>query len=69
MYRGLNVFVVAGGMLVLVALLIVFGPIITIWSVNTLFQTNIPVNIWTYLAALWIEMHFTNINPRRKAQD
>jgi hypothetical protein len=35
--------------------IIVFSPIATIWSLNTLFSSlAIPYNIWTWLAVVWI---------------
>jgi hypothetical protein len=39
----------------LIALVIAFGPLITIWSLNTLFpMLAIPTNIATWFATLWI---------------
>lgn len=44
------------GMLFLVALiiaLIIAGPLLVIWSLNTLFPAlSIPYTVWTWLAAL-----------------
>jgi hypothetical protein len=38
-----------------IALIIVFGPLITIWSLNTLFPVlAIPSNMYTWFATLWI---------------
>jgi hypothetical protein len=38
-----------------ISLIIVFGPLITIWSLNTLFPVlAIPINIYTWFATLWI---------------
>jgi hypothetical protein len=34
--------------------ILIVSPLITIWSINTLFHTNIPTNVWTYLASLWL---------------
>lgn len=34
--------------------LIIFGPLITIWSLNTLFLLNIPMNLGTWFAVLWL---------------
>ena len=43
---------------VLLVLLLIFligvGPLITIWSVNTLFGIGIAYNFWTWLSAAWI---------------
>lgn len=41
-------------LLLLVVLLLITSPLITIWSINTLFHINIPTNLWTYLASLWL---------------
>jgi hypothetical protein len=39
----------------LIASIVIFGPLITIWSLNTLFPVlNIPTNIATWFATLWI---------------
>ena len=39
----------------LLAAIIIFGPLITIWSLNTLFPVlDIPTNITTWFATLWI---------------
>ncbi len=34
--------------------LIWFGPLITIWSVNTLFGLTIPYTLKTWFATLWL---------------
>ena len=41
-------------LLLLVVLLLGISPLITIWSVNTLFHTDIPINLYTYSASLWL---------------
>ena len=39
----------------LVAAIVIFGPLVTIWSLNTLFPVlAIPSNIATWFATLWI---------------
>lgn len=38
--------------IVLVILFVVFGPLLTIWSLNTLFGFGIAYNITTWFAAL-----------------
>jgi hypothetical protein len=39
----------------LIAVIIIFGPLITIWSLNTLFPVlDIPTNIATWFATLWV---------------
>jgi hypothetical protein len=41
--------------LAFIVAVIVGGPLVTIWSLNTLFPSlAIPVNIATWAAALWI---------------
>lgn len=43
--------------LILVAiLLIVFGPFVTIWSLNTLFGLGIAYTFWTWLAMAWLSL-------------
>ena len=34
------------------AILIVIGPILIIWSLNTLFGMGIPITIWTWLSVV-----------------
>lgn len=34
-------------------LLIIIGPMICIWALNTLFAVGITYNFWTWLAAFW----------------
>jgi hypothetical protein len=52
----LSAFVVVG--LVIVAiLLLIFGPFVTIWSLNTLFPAlAIPYTFSTWLAVIWLGM-------------
>lgn len=38
----------------LIAVLIVVGPLISIWSLNTLFGLGIAYTFWTWLAMAWI---------------
>ncbi len=35
---------------------IVFGPLATIWSVNTLFQTEIDFTVVNWTAAMWLQL-------------
>ena len=37
-----------------IIVVLIVSPLITIWSINTLFHTNIPTNVWTYLASFWL---------------
>lgn len=42
-------------LIALLAVIVIFGPLITIWSLNTLFPVlAIPSNIATWFATLWI---------------
>lgn len=43
-----------GGIFLLVVVVLFLSPFISIWSINTLFNTSIQTNLWTYLAALWL---------------
>lgn len=38
----------------LILLCVTAGPLLSIWSVNTLFGTTIAYNFWTWFAALWL---------------
>ena len=38
---------------------IIFGPFITIWSLNTLFNLNIAYNLSTWAASFFITATFT----------
>ncbi len=42
------------GLIVLAIVLIVAGPLVTIWSLNTLFNLGIPMNLATWFATLWL---------------
>jgi hypothetical protein len=48
--------------------LIIIGPIITIWSLNTLFPVlAIPYNIWTWLATVFLFAAVrANVSVKRK---
>ena len=41
-------------LLVILGLLVVFGPIFTIWSLNTIFGLQIPVTFQTWAATIWL---------------
>lgn len=44
-------------LIILVAIaVIIAGPLITIWSLNTLFHTAIDSNSDTWFAMLWLQM-------------
>lgn len=38
----------------LMILFLIFGPIFTIWALNTVFLTEIPVNFTTWCAVVWL---------------
>lgn len=40
----------------LLILLIIFAPLVTIWSLNTLFGLGIAYSFWTWLAMAWLSM-------------
>ena len=42
------------GLIILIITLIGVGPVITIWSLNTLFNMGIAYNIWTWLSTVWL---------------
>jgi hypothetical protein len=45
------------GAIVLLGLLILFGPLLTIWMLNTLFTgLAIPYTFWTWLASLVLNL-------------
>ena len=41
-------------LIVLLGAIIGFGPIITIWSLNTVFGTTIAYNFTTWFGTLWL---------------
>lgn len=41
--------------LFIVAILaIIFGPIFTIWALNTVFNTGIAITFWNWLSVSWL---------------
>jgi len=42
------------GLIILIIALIGVGPILTIASINTLFNMSIAYNIWTWLSVVWL---------------
>ena len=47
------------GIILLVVFLLVLlglGPILTIFSLNTLFNTSIAVSVWSWLSAAWLQL-------------
>jgi hypothetical protein len=52
-FAGVAIF----GILVVLVLLVVFGPLLTIWMLNTLFTgLAIPYTVWTWLASLVLNL-------------
>lgn len=47
------------GLLALVVILIVVGPLVSIWAVNTLFGTAIEYSFTTWLATAWLHVLLT----------
>ncbi len=43
-------------LIVLAIFLIIVGPLITIWSLNTLFGLGIAYTFWTWLATAWLSI-------------
>jgi hypothetical protein len=60
-------FIELAGVVLLVALIIVVGPLLTIWALNTLFPVlAIPYTFWTWLAVVFLGMFFrSNINIKQ----
>jgi hypothetical protein len=53
-YRKYDAIVWYSLLVLIIATLVIVSPIVTIWSLNTLFHTTIEYTIWTYLSALWL---------------
>lgn len=47
---------------ILIIIVIAFGPIFSIWAINLLFGLNIPINFWTWLSTLWLMMLISSPN-------
>lgn len=43
------------GIFVIALALVVAVPLVTIWSLNTLFAVGIEYTAWTWLAAFWLQ--------------
>ena len=57
------------GLVVLIILAVVFGPLLTIWALNTLFPALAIVYTWeTWLAIILIGMWFRGIVDFRKSK-
>ena len=57
-------------LLAMVVVLIIVGPIFTIWSLNALFQMEIPYNFQTWAAMVWIHtiLHGVRANFKKTNQ-
>jgi len=50
------------GWIAFVAILVIAGPLITIWAMNTMFPAlNIPMNFQTWLASLVLGSFFSKV--------
>lgn len=43
-------------LILVLIVVIVFAPLLTIWSLNTLFGLGIAYTFWTWLATVWLQM-------------
>jgi len=51
---------------ILIVILLLVSPIFTIWALNTLFPVlAIPMNIWTWLAVLWLHIVIGSTSYKR----
>lgn len=63
-------FAPAIGIFILAVILIAFGPLATIWSLNTLFGLGIEFTFWTWLATVWLSMvTFGSVSSAIKKKD
>ena len=46
--------VAAIALVVLIIAVVIFGPMLTIWALNTLTGADIPINLATWFATLWL---------------
>jgi hypothetical protein len=53
----------------LLAIFVFFGPIFTIWSLNTLFGLQIPVNFQTWVSVIWLITIFHGIKIMLRKDD
>lgn len=53
---------------ILIVVLLLVSPIFTIWALNTLFPIlAIPMNIWTWLAVLWLHIIISSASYSKKS--
>jgi hypothetical protein len=43
-------------LILLLALVVIFAPLLTIWSLNTLFGLSIGYTFFTWAATVWLQM-------------
>lgn len=58
-------FAIVAVILLIIALIIV-GPLVSIWTLNTLFSLNIAYTFWTWLAMVWTGLFFSGVKYNRK---
>jgi hypothetical protein len=44
---------------------IIFVPLFSIWSINTLFLQDIPYNMLTWLASMWLTLLLINRKTKK----
>ena len=54
------------GLVLLIAVLVLIGPFVTIWALNTLFGLGIAYTFWTWLAVVFLGM-FLNARIGQKS--
>lgn len=59
-------FLSVGVMLGFLFILLLLSPFLTIWGLNTLFETEIEHSIWTYLAVWAILLVWKSGDARKK---
>jgi hypothetical protein len=42
------------GLVLVIAVLVLIGPFVTIWALNTLFGLGIAYTFWTWVAIVWL---------------
>ena len=53
-------------LVILIILAVIFGPLLTIWIINTLFGTSTPYTFITWLAALLGHLSIRGLANHRK---
>ena len=61
MKSAIGIIAIIIGLIVLIG----FGPIFTIWSLNLLFGLTIPLTIWTWLSTAWLSAFFASFKVKR----